>query len=99
MITNLLLRIGLIKMGRKSYVCKYNYETEQLDYIYPEQIIFPFHIAPLWIWKHPIVSVKMSGWFYIFRNLKGVIKYREGRLLPIRWGFGIMGLIEFGDRG
>lgn len=63
-------------------------------------IRWPLSFAPLWMWRHPIQMAKIGGWFYVFRNLPGVIKWREGRLLPIRWGFGIMGgLIEFGDRG
>lgn len=41
---------------------------------------------------------KMFKRFYVFRNLPHVIKWREGRLLPRRWGFGFCG-IEFGDRG
>lgn len=63
-------------------------------------IRWPLHIRPLWMWRHPIVTLRCSsGLFYVFRNLPGVIKWREGRLLPVRWGFGIAGLIEFGDRG
>lgn len=62
-------------------------------------IRWPLSFAPLWMWKHPISTARCAGLFYVFRNLPGVIKWREGRLLPIRWGFGIAGLIEFGDRG
>jgi hypothetical protein len=50
-------------------------------------------------WKHLRAWVICNGWFYVFRNLPGVIKWQKGRLLPRRWGFGIAGLIEFGDRG
>ncbi len=84
-IINLLLRIGLV--------------TRRYD----GTIRWPLHFAPWWQWKmlftHPINLWKLSNGFYLFRNLPGVIKWREGRLLPRRWGFGVMGLIEFGDRG
>lgn len=64
---------------------------------------WPIHIAPFWIWKaflkHPVNMTKLHGAFYVFRNLPGVIKWEKGRLLPRRWGFGILGLVEFGDRG
>lgn len=63
------------------------------------RILWPLSFSPLWMWRHPITTANLCGWFYVFRNLPGVIKWREGRILPIRWGFGIMGLIEFGDRG
>ena len=66
-------------------------------------IRWPIHIAPrhCWVsaWEHPKLIGRWTGWFYVFRNLPGVIKWEEGRLLPRRWGFGILGLIEFGDRG
>lgn len=98
-ITQFLLLVGFVKIGRKSTACRYDKTTGTLTYIYPERIVWPFHVAPAWIWRHPIVSLRMCGFFYVFRNMHGVVKYREGRLLPIRWGFGIMGLVEFGDRG
>lgn len=63
------------------------------------RIVYPFHVAPHWRWQHPILSAQVSGWFYVFHNLPGVVKWEKGRMLPRRWGFGIMGLIEFGDRG
>lgn len=66
-------------------------------------IAWPFYIAPLHCWvtfvKHPVGMTKFYGVVYLFRNVPGVIKRKEGRLLPRRWGFGILGLIEFGDRG
>ncbi len=62
-------------------------------------IRWPLSFAPIWCWRHPIRYARFSGWFGVFRNLPGIIKWREGRLLPVRWGFHIMGLIEFGDRG
>lgn len=62
-------------------------------------IRWPAHVAPAWMWRHPLVCLRMNGAFYVFRNLPGVIKWTPGRLLPRRWGFGIAGLIEFGDRG
>lgn len=64
---------------------------------------WPFHVAPAWQWrmfvKNPRGTVQLCGFVYLFRNLPGVVKYKPGRLLPRRWGFGILGLIEFGDRG
>lgn len=66
------------------------------------KICWPLHFAPWHMWKAVIRSRglrRMHGWFYVFRNVPGVIKWQEGRLLPRRWGFGILGLIEFGDRG
>lgn len=66
---------------------------------YDGSIRWPLSFAPAWMWRHPLCAVRQGGWFYVFRNLPGVIKWREGRMLPIRWGFGVMGLIEFGDRG
>lgn len=66
-------------------------------------IRWPVHIAPRHVWrmvlKNPRNMTKFYGLFYVFRNLPGVIKWEKGRLLPRRWGFGILGLIEFGDRG
>ena len=63
----------------------------------------PFFIAPWWMWRmalrRPIAVAKLTGGIYVFRTLPGYVKWRQGRLLPWRWGFGIMGLIEFGDRG
>ena len=59
----------------------------------------PIKISPLWMWKTPIIALRLSGPIYVFRNRPGAIKWKKGRLLPIRWGFGIAGLIEFGDRG
>lgn len=58
-------------------------------------ILWPFHISSWWVVKH---YLKYGPRFYIFRNKPGVIKWRKGRLLPRRWGFGFCG-IEFGDRG
>lgn len=62
-------------------------------------IRWPFHVAPAWMWRQPLRTARAWGWFYVFRNLPGVIKWEPGRLLPRRWGFGIMGLIEVGSRG
>lgn len=62
----------------------------------------PFHIAPKWVWKDwrtIRAHMKLHGSFYLFRNLPGVIKWVPGRMLPRRWGFGVYGLFEFGDRG
>lgn len=63
----------------------------------------PISLAPKHVWfgsvKDAWHHARFYGPFYTFRNLPGVIKWREGRLLPRRWGFGIFGLIEIGDRG
>lgn len=66
-------------------------------------IRWPLKIASAWQWKrairYPIQWASYEDFFYVFHNLPGVIKWLPGRLLPRRWGFGILGLIEFGDRG
>lgn len=83
---SLLLRIGFIRRKRDG------------------TIRWPVSISPWWMWRaalrHPVKVVRLSGGcFYTFRNLPGVIKWEPGRMLPRRWGFGVLGLIEFGDRG
>lgn len=56
----------------------------------------PKHAFKSWkAFKH---NCRFWGYFYVFRNRPGVIKWEKGRLLPRRWGFGICGF-EFGDRG
>lgn len=52
----------------------------------------PLHIAPkhLWFTRQGLVSMRMSGAFYLFKNLPHV--------KPGRWGFGFFGLVEFGSR-
>lgn len=40
----------------------------------------------------------IGGWFCVFRNRPGVIRWEPGRMLPRRWGVRIIGL-EIGDRG
>lgn len=93
-----LLWVGFVKIGRKSIVCDIGPEG-QLTYRYPEQVIWPFHVPPMWQLKLLLRGRAVMGWKpYVFRNLKGVIKWKEGRLLPRRWGFGWIGF-EFGDRG
>ena len=65
-------------------------------------IAWPIKFAPRWVWRD---WSSFRGWclfngpFYVFRNKSGIIKWVPGRLLPRRWGFGIFGLIEIGDRG
>ena len=62
----------------------------------------PLHVAPKHVWTDwPSfrATVRTNKLFYVFRNLPHVVKWKEGRLLPRRWGFGILGLIEIGDRG
>lgn len=65
------------------------------------KIRWPIHFAPkhCWRWKHIRAMWRLGQRVYIFRNVPGVIKWEEGRLLPRRWGFGFLMLIEFGDRG
>ena len=64
-------------------------------------IRWPFYVAPrhCWAWKSVRVNWLLGERVYVFRNLPHVVKWTPGRLLPRRWGFGILGLIEFGDRG
>lgn len=65
-------------------------------------IAWPIRFAPRWVfrdWNSFQAWCRMHGPAYRFRNLPGVIKWVPGRLLPRRWGFGIFGLIEIGDRG
>lgn len=88
---NLLLRIGLITRNHDG------------------TIRYPFRIGPWWMWKwfltKPVSYIKWchspahGGCIALFRNLPGVIKWRKGRLLPVRWGISILSLIEIGDRG
>lgn len=64
-----------------------------------DKIVWPFHAPPKWIIKYLFKGVAIMGWKpYVFRNLPGIIKWKKGRLLPRRWGFGWLGF-EFGDRG
>lgn len=84
-VIRLLLWIGFVKFGRKDFT----------RYDAPEVIIWPFRLAP---WHMMVYYWKTDRKVYVFRNLPGVIKWLPGRLLPMRWGFGILG-IEFGDRG
>ena len=62
------------------------------------------YISPWWHWKIALFNPPwredpfLGGWFGLFRNKPGVIKWIPGRLLPRRWGFYILGF-EFGDRG
>lgn len=101
MIIRFLLWVGFVKVGRKSNVCDIDKETGALTYRYPETIIWPFHVSPWWQIKLMVKHGRQGGpmpRFYRFKNLPGIIKWREGRLLPVRWGFGICGF-EFGDRG
>ncbi len=56
---------------------------------------FPVHVSPWHIWRYLWAYGQYCGFF---RNLPGVVKWEEGRLLPRRWGFYILGF-EIGDRG
>lgn len=66
------------------------------------KLFIPFSAPPRWMYRDRCAGLRalwsIEPGFYIFRNLPGIIKWREGRLLPVRWGFGICGF-EFGDRG
>jgi len=93
-----LLWVGFVKFGRKSNVIDLDIyvQTGRYEYLYPEAIVWPFD-APSWPsfkWHLRCPGQRV----YVFRNLPGVIKWLPGRLLPMRWGFGICGF-EFGDRG
>lgn len=93
-----LLWIGFVKVGRKSSLCTMAADGK-LTYVYPEQIIWPFHVPPWWQIKYLLRGRAVMGWKpYVFRNLKGVIRRVPGRVLPRRWGVGWLGF-EFGDRG
>jgi hypothetical protein len=82
MTLRLLARIGLIRI-----------ETDG-------KVRWPIHSNSWDLWKifflHPFD--RGWGWFGVFRNRPGVIKWEQGRLLPRRWGIRIIGL-EIGDRG
>ena len=94
-----LLWVGFVKIGRKSTLCRA--VNGNLEYVYPEQVIWPFHAPPAHAfkdWRSFCWMCKYHGYVYRFKNLPGVISRRPGRLLPVRWGFGICGF-EFGDRG
>lgn len=59
------------------------------------KIHLPFSAPP----KHVFLYLwKTNRKPYRFRNLPGVIKWIDGRLLPMRWGGGWLGF-EIGDRG
>lgn len=65
------------------------------------RIKWPFSAPPRWVfksWRSFKGHCKFYGPFYVFRNKPGVVKWKKGRLLPRRWGFGCYGF-EFGDRG
>lgn len=95
-----LLWLGFVKIGRKSCVCDFDKEKGALVYRYPEQVIWPFHVPPLWQIKYVLRGKPVVyGWKpYVFRNVPGIIKWAPGRVLPRRWGVGWLGF-EFGDRG
>lgn len=89
-----LLWVGFVKFGRKSSLARQN-EAGEWEWAHPETIIWPFHAPPRHVF---IYHVKAGPRVYRFRNRPGVIKRLPGRLLPMRWGFGVCGF-EFGDRG
>lgn len=70
------------------------------------KVVWPVSVSPWAMWKVHLFNPgwlpghcqALGGWFCLFRNLEGVIKWIPGRLLPRRWGFRIIGL-EVGDRG
>ena len=62
---------------------------------------WPVHVDPWRMWTfyfRTVGETYSGGWFCLFRNKPGVIKWVPGRLLPRRWGFRVLGL-EIGDRG
>ncbi len=96
----LLLWIGFVAIGRKSNICDFIGDGKgTCKYRYPKSVQWPFSAPPWWQIKLLLRGKAVMGWKpYVFRNLKGVIKWQEGRLLPRRWGVGWIGF-EFGDRG
>ena len=66
------------------------------------KLVWPVAFAPAHIfrnWRTFVGYCRFWGPVYVFRNRPGVVKWIPGRLLPRRWGFGVFGLIEIGDRG
>ncbi len=59
------------------------------------RVSWPFRAPP---WHMFVYYLRYGPRAYRFRNLPGVVKWKPGRLLPRRWGFGVLGF-EFGDRG
>lgn len=88
-----LLWVGFVKFGRGPY--GFCIQSGQTTPLYSERIIWPFHAPP---WHRFVYYLRAGPRVYVFRNLPGVIKWLPGRVLPMRWGFGICGF-EFGDRG
>lgn len=82
MIIRLLARIGLVRIRPDG------------------KTRWPVHSCSWDVWKihfrHPFD--RQWGWFGVFRNRPGVVKWEKGRMLPRRWGFRVLGL-EIGDRG
>jgi len=104
MIVALLTRIGLVRVVRDLKYVNGAFVPQ------PPRVRWPFSVSPWWIWRlhflnglrgllrRPTYVPAMGDWFGVFRNKPGVVKWENGRLLPRRWGFYIVGF-EFGDRG
>lgn len=95
-----LLWVGFVKFGRRSITATLG-EKGELLWDDTEEIKWPFGMPPKWAfrsWRDFRANCRMFGYVYRFKNLPGVIKWLPGRLLPMRWGFGVCGF-EFGDRG
>lgn len=90
----LLLRVGLVRIHTGYGLVS---EAEKKK----DTVIWPFYIAPRhnWDWRLVRYHWRTRNRVYVFRNPAGFVKWQEGRILPRRWGFGILCLIEFGDRG
>lgn len=88
-----LLWVGFVKIGRKNN--KVTVHEHGYQWVHPEKILWPFRAPPRHVFRF---QLKYGPRFYVFRNLPGVIKWAPGRLLPLRWGFGVCGF-ELGDRG
>lgn len=89
----LLLRVGFVKVGRKSN--EVAIIKGEWQFTHPLVIRWPF-CAPSW--KTFSYLLRYGPRVYRFRNLPGVASSKPGRLLPARWGGGVLGF-EFGDRG
>lgn len=82
----LLLRIGLVRRKTDGSVR------------WPVSCNWQWTWWKIWFWNGPFSKDSLGGWFGVFRNRPGVIKWEKGRLLPRRWGIRVFGF-EFGDRG
>lgn len=102
MVIKFLAWVGIVRLVHEM---KYDPQTS-VCVRQPARVRWPVHVNSWTSWKIAFFNVPWSrsychalqGWFGVFRNSPGVIKWQQGRLLPRRWGFYILGL-EIGDRG